>query len=71
MGAQDALVGVIEGAGFEARAAGSGAAADCDSAVLRISGMACSSCSSAVEAALAAHKGVRVRAFPAWSAPCC
>ena len=60
--AQDALVGVIEGAGFEARSDGKGAAADVDSAVLRISGMTCSSCSSAVEAALAAHKGVRVSA---------
>ena len=57
---QAALVAVVEGAGFEARTVGRGALADCDSALLRISGMTCSSCSSAVEAALASHKGVQV-----------
>ena len=50
---------LVEGAGFEARVVGKGAIADCDSAILRVSGMTCSSCSSAVEAALTNHKGVK------------
>ena len=51
---------LVEGAGFEARVVGRGAQADWDSAMLRVSGMTCSSCSSAVEQALLNHKGVQV-----------
>ena len=51
---------LVEGAGFEARVVGRGAQADSDSAMLRVSGMTCSSCSSAVEQALLNHKGVQV-----------
>lgn len=50
----------MEGAGFEANVVGRGAVADSDSAILRISGMTCSSCSSAVESALLSHDGVQV-----------
>ncbi len=57
---QAALAAVVEGAGFEAKPVSRGAVADCDSALLRVSGMTCSSCSSAVEVALQAHKGVQV-----------
>ena len=60
--AQAALAAVVEGAGFEAKPVSRGAVADCDSALLRVSGMTCSSCSSAVEHALQAHKGVQVKA---------
>lgn len=51
---------LIEEAGFEARVVGRGAVADSDSAILRVSGMTCSSCSSAVELALLNHEGVQV-----------
>lgn len=50
----------MEGAGFVANVVGRGAVADSDSAILRISGMTCSSCSSAVEGALLSHEGVQV-----------
>ncbi|KAK9916964.1 hypothetical protein WJX75_009286 [Coccomyxa subellipsoidea] len=53
------LVALIEEAGFEARVVGRGAVADSDSAILRVSGMTCSSCSSAVELALLNHEGVQ------------
>lgn len=57
---QEQLVGIVEGAGFEGKVVGRGAVADSDSAILRVSGMACSSCSSAVEQALLSHNGVQV-----------
>ncbi|BDA40669.1 probable copper-transporting ATPase HMA5 [Coccomyxa sp. Obi] len=53
------LVTLIEEAGFQARVVGRGAVADSDSAILRVSGMTCSSCSSAVELALLNHEGVQ------------
>ena len=52
---------LIEEAGFQAQVVGRGAVADSDSAILRVSGMTCSSCSSAVELALLNHEGVQVR----------
>lgn len=58
---QKQLVAVVEGAGFEGKVVSRGAVADSDSAILRISGMTCSSCSSAVETALLGHNGVQVR----------
>ncbi len=58
---QKQLVAVVEGAGFEGNVVGRGAVADSDSALLRISGMTCSSCSSAVETALLGHNGVQVQ----------
>ncbi|EIE26688.1 heavy metal P-type ATPase [Coccomyxa subellipsoidea C-169] len=53
------VVALIEEAGFEARVVGRGAVPDSDSAILRVSGMTCSSCSSAVELALLNHQGVQ------------
>jgi hypothetical protein len=57
---QEDLLNLIEECGFQARLVGKGAVEDCNSAILRISGMTCSSCSSAVEAALLGHQGVQV-----------
>ena len=57
---QAEVVALIEEAGFEARVVGRGAVPDSDSAILRVSGMTCSSCSSAVELALLNHQGVQV-----------
>ena len=57
---QKQLVAVVEGAGFEGSIVSRGAVADSDSAILRVSGMTCSSCSSAIETALLGHNGVQV-----------
>ena len=52
---QEELVAAVEGVGFEAKLLGSG---DASSLRLRVGGMTCASCSSAVEHALAAMPGV-------------
>lgn len=52
---QDGLVSAVEGVGFEAKLLGSG---DTSSLRLRIGGMTCSSCSTAIEHALRATPGV-------------
>lgn len=54
------LLKTIEESGFQATVLGKGVLADCDSAFLRVSGMTCSSCSSAVETAILGQKGVQV-----------
>ncbi len=52
---QDELVKAVESLGFEAKLLGSG---DASSLRLQLGGMTCSSCSSAIEAALGATPGV-------------
>lgn len=61
---------LVEDSGFEARVVGRGAVADSDSAILRVSGMTCSSCSSAVELALLNHQGVQVDSIPSYECIC-
>lgn len=52
---QEELLQAVEGAGFEAKLLGSG---DSSTLRIRIAGMTCSSCSSAIEGALNAKLGV-------------
>ena len=55
MGAQEELLQAVEGAGFEARLLGSG---DASAVRLRVGGMTCGSCSTAIESALRGTEGV-------------
>ena len=73
---QAAFESAIDMAGFEARILSDGALAALDQMTLQIDGMTCSSCSSAVEAALRQIDGVHsasvnLLAAKAEVQPCC